>query len=283
MPNSTTFAGEPLLLIFSTSVSGQVDMGFLKSWKTYSIPENIMWYSSAKNNWIVYLDGNEIRVVDETSYTYKQNLANKKLPFKVEQAGLTDAVWAEDGYLVGFNNGEWGGKLYWFSKNGKKKYEIARSSPIQFIKRSNIFYAITGLSHLGMSDGNIIKIEKEEKKWVAKKYLKLPDAPNAIQLDSKNNMLVFTVSGLYSIDEEANLNTLAVKFRRPTIPIIELPGSVDTLRVIQKPIEVCPKWVWGFLNPSSMVIQNDVVYVGMRGGVYKFDITTKKEEWLLPE
>ena len=40
---------------------------------------------------------------------------------------------------------------------------------------------------------------------------------------------------------------------------------------------------WGHLYPTSMVIQNDVVYVGMRKGVYKFDLATRKEEWLLPE
>ena len=136
-----------------------------------------------------------------------------------------------------------------------------------------------------MSDGNIIEIKQEQKKWIVEEFIRLPDAPDAIQLDSKENMLVFTSSGLYSIDKEANLDTLAIKMRRPIIPIIEieLPNSTDTLRIIQKPLEVHPKWLWGFLYPTSMVIQNDVVYVGMRGGVYKFDLTTKKEEWLLPE
>ena len=260
----------------------------MKNWNTYPIPENITGYNSAQNDWIIYLDKNEIRVVDDRSYTYKQNLSNKKLPFKVEQTGLIDVVPVKDGYLVGFNRGEWGGKLCWFSKNGKKKYEIFGSflsSPVQFIKRNNIIYAITGLSHLGMSYGSIIKIGKEKEKWTAEEFLKLPDAPYAIQLDSKDNMLVFTSSGLFSIDKMSNLDTLAVKYRRPIIPIIELqlPGSVDTLKITQKPIEIHPKWLWGFLYPTSMVIQNDVVYVGMRGGVYKFDLTTRKEEWLLPE
>jgi len=276
-----------LLLIFSVSVYGQTDKGFLKNWNTYPIPENIMGYNSAKNDWIVYLDKNEIRVVDDRSYTYKQNLTNKKLPFKIEQKGPSDAIKVKDGYLVGFNRGEWGGGLCWFSKNGKKKDEIFDSmfsSPVvQFIERDNIIYAITGLAHLGMSFGNIIKIEKKEKKWIAEEFLKLPDAPCAIQLDSKDNMLVFTSSGLYSIDKEANFDTLAVKFRRPVIPIIEVELPDDTLRVMQKPLETYPKWLWGFLYPTSMVIQNDVVYVGMRGGVYKFDLTTRKEEWLLPE
>jgi len=257
------------LLFFSVSVYGQTDKGFLKNWNTYPIPEDIMGYNSAKNDWIVYLDRNEIRVVDDRSYTYKQNLTNKKMPFKIEQKGLSDAIKVKDGYLVGFNRGEWGGELCWFSKNGKEKDEMFGSmfSPpvVQFIKRDNKIYAITGLAHLGMSFGNIIKIEKKEKKWIAEVFLKLPDAPYAIQLDHKDNMLVFTSSGLYSIDKEANLDTLAIKIsRNPEI----YPN---------------PQCLWCFLYPTSMVIQNDVVYVGMRGGVYKFDITTRKEEWLLPE
>ena len=177
-------------LMISILSFGQERETFLKNWYTYPIPEKILGYTGSKNNWIVYLDKNEIRVIDDFSYKYKQNLSNKKLPFKIEQPGLIDVIQVNDGYLVGFNRGEWGGSLYWYSKNGKKSIKIGGSvfstSPIQFIKRDNQIYAITGLSHLSI------------------------------------------------------------------------------------------------LSPSSMVIQNDVVYVGMRGGVYKFDLTTKKEEWLLP-
>lgn len=275
-----------VFLMISLLTFGQERLTFLKNWNTYPIPENIMGYNSSKNNWIVYVDKNEIRISDDRSYTYKQNLSKKKLPFKIEKPGLIDVVQVNDGYLVGFNRGEWGGGLYWYSKNGKKNKEIVSSifsSPIQFIKRDNLIYAITGLSHMGMSYGDIIKIEKKQKQWIVEEYVKLPDAPCVIQLDSKDNMLVFTCSGLYSIDKEANLDTLAIKFRRPITPIIEIELPNDTLRIREKPLEYYPKWLWGFLYPTSMVIQNDMVYVGMRGGVYKFDLTTKKEEWLLPE
>lgn len=275
------------ILMISLLTFGQEKLTFLKNWNIYPIPEKILEYNSAKNNWIVYLDKNEIRIIDNFSYIYKQNLSNKKLPFKIEQPGLIDVIQVSDGYLVGFNRGEWGGSLYWYSKNGKKKIKIGGSvfstSPIQFIKRDNLIYAITGLSHMSMSYGDIIKIEKKQKQWIVEEYVKLPDAPCAIQLDSKDNMLVFTSSGLYSIDKEANLDTLAIKLRRPIIPIIEIELPNDTLRIRGKPLEYYPKWLWGFLYPTSMVIQNDMVYVGMRGGVYKFDLITKKEEWLLPE
>lgn len=238
---------------------------FLKSWESYPIPtdkDTLSKYNHAPNDWVVYFDGDEIRVDD---IRRRRRNPKMKLPFEIRQsnsnmtnysaplAGLIDAVEVENGYLVGFNRGEWGGELYWFSKNGKKRYEISEHQIVRFIKRDNKIYAIEGLAHLMMSEGSIIEIKKENRKWVANEFLKLPTAPYAVQLDSKNNFIVVTSSSLFSIDKEANIDTLVKDGK------------------------------WGTLYPSSMIIQNDVVYIGMRKGVYKFDLTTKIAEWLLPE
>jgi len=275
-----------MLLMISLLTFGQENMTFLKNWKSYPVPttdevaNNMQEYNYSENDWIVYFDEDEIRVDDVRNYNRNPRA---KLPFDIRQSnsnminisaplvGIIDAIEVEDGYLVGFNRGEWGGELYWFSKDGKKKYEISGHQIVQFVKRDNKIYAIEGLAHLTMTKGSIIKIEKQNRKWVAKEFLKLPTAPEAIQLDSKENFIVVTFGtnwsfggesgviinaypGLFSIDREANIDTL-VKFG-----------------------------IWGdYLYPSSMVIQNDVVYIGMRKGVYKFDLATKKDEWLLPK
>jgi hypothetical protein len=268
--------------MISFSTFGQENLTFLKNWKSYPVPtdeDTIYKYSSAQNDWFVYLDGDEIRVEDKRNY--RRN-PRAKLPFEIRQsnnnvinisaplAGLIDVFEVEDGYLVGFNRGEWGGELYWFSKDGKKRYEISRHQIVQFIKRDNKIYAIEGLAHLG-TKGSIIEIEKQKRKWVAKEFLKLSTAPEAIQLDSKENFVVVTFGTDWSFDEGGNVIINA----SPGLFSIDREADVDTLVKVG---------IWGdYLYPSSMVIQNDVVYIGMRKGVYKFDLTTKREEWLLPE
>jgi len=255
-----------MFLMISLSAFRQEDTTFLKNWKNYPVPKDektIVKYNSVPNDWFVYFDGDEIRVDD---VRYKRRSKINELPFKLEQSngniiGITppfaevrDVVEVDDGYLAGFNGGEWGGELHWFSKNGKERYKISGHQIAQFIKRDNKVYAIEGLSHLGMSRGSIIEIEKKHGKWAAKEFLKLPAAPNAVQLDSKDNFIVVTSSSLLSVDKNVKINTLI------------------------------KNGMWNiYLYPSSMVIQNDVVYIGMRKGVYKFDLTTKKDEWLLPE
>jgi hypothetical protein len=276
-----------IFLVISLSTFGQENLTFLKNWKSYPVPttdeveNNMQEYNHSENNWAVYFDEDEIRVDDIRNYKID---TRTKLPFIIRQsnsnminisaplAGLIDAIEVEDGYLVGFNRGEWGGELYWFSKNGKERYEISGHQIVQFIERDNKIYAIEGLAHLRLSGGSIIEIKKQKRQWVAKEFLKLSTAPRAIQLDSKGNFIVVTFGTNRSFDKKSgsvNINAI------PGLFSIDRNSNIDTL---------VKGAMWGdYLYPSSMVIQNDVVYIGMRRGVYKFDLAAKKDEWLLPE
>ena len=267
------------LLVFKENTT------FLKNWASHPVPtdkDTISKYNHALNDWVVYFDGDEIRVDDVRNYGRYSRVKNK-LPFEIRQsnsqmtiisaplAGLIDVIEVEDGYLVGFNRGEWGGELYWFSKNGKKRYEISGHQIVQFIERDNKIYAIEGLAHLTMTGGSIIEIEKQKRKWVAKEFLKLDTAPEAIQLDSKGNFIVVTFGTSWSLDKSGKTVINAT----PGLFSIDREANIETL--VEDGI------LGYYLYPSSMVIQNDVVYIGMRKGVYKYDLATKRDEWLLPE
>lgn len=40
---------------------------------------------------------------------------------------------------------------------------------------------------------------------------------------------------------------------------------------------------WPALYPTSLVIKDNIAYVGMRKGIFKYDLTTNKREWLMIE
>lgn len=255
-----------LFLMISLSTYGQGDL--IKNWKSYPAPkdrETISEYIHDKNEWYVYIDEGEIKVIDIMSYFANYRIDPKtKLPFEIKQSeskfidtsaplyGVSDVMKVDNGYLVGFNRGEWGGELYWFSKRGKRKYEISGHQIVQFMKRDNKIYACEGYDDV-FFQGSIIEIKKIKRKWVAEEYLNIP-APRLVQLDSKENFIIVNVGlpFMISVDREANIEAL-----------------IDTNLTE--------------LFPYSMVIQNDVVYIGMRKGVYKYDLATKKEEFLLPK
>ncbi len=247
-----------LLSIFS-SAYGQSNPVKVKSWKSHPVPtdpDTIYNYNSDPNDWSVYLEKGDVYVVAETGYT-----AKGRLPFKVAVpqgagkilAGERTVLKVEDGYLVGFDRGEWGGDLYWFSDDGKQYYKISNDQVVGFSVRDAKFYAIQGLAHLNTSEGSLIEIKKDNGKWSSSTYLALSTAPSAIGLDSKDNFVVVTSSDLLSIDTNKKINTLISK------------GMWDV-----------------YLYPNSLVVDNDVLFIGMRAGVFKYNLLTKKKEWLRP-
>lgn len=251
---------KPLLRIicclFYFSACAQADKTLLSNWKTYPVPTNkdtLYRYNNGMKDWQVSDKNNTIEV---TKWDYKKpNI----LPFDLEKSKVGTRMFGNrlvlqvnDGYLVGFNGGEFGASLYWFAKDGKSNYEVSGDQIDQYITRDGEIYAIQGLAHMGMSYGSIITINKVKGKWVTNDYLKLPSAPAAIVLDSDNNFIVITSRSLLKVDAKRNITTLVDK------------GFWEAL-----------------LYPNSAIVKNGILYSGMRGGVYQYNLTTGEQAWLM--
>lgn len=249
------------IFYFSFAATGQINIRSFENWKKLKVPTNedtIYSYNSSDSNWIVYHKNNKVLVremmdtVDRISLPFKT--PTPKSYSKMEEfSGKKSFIKVEDGYLVAFWRGEFGASLFWFSNEGSTYYKVNGASAVQFIKRGNEVYAINGLSHLSMSSGSILKISFENKKWVASDYLELPFAPYAISLDSNNDFIIVTSNNLIKITRKKGIETLL---------------KTD---------------FWQGLYPTSSVIEGDYFYIGMRKGVYKFNLRTKASDWLLPK
>ena len=251
-----------LLIIFTllnlASCSGQTDRRLISNWKKYPVPTNpdsLRKYGFSSQDWAVYKNNDSVFVAD------MKEVPSSQLPFKVKVKkgdsrdffGRASIVKVEDGYLVGFYRGEWGGALYWVSNDGKNYYKISDQEIVQFVKRNDKQFAVEGLAHLTMSQGSIIEIVRQNGKWTVKNYLKLPTAPEAVALDGQNNFIIITSKSLLKVDNDANTSILINE------------GLWDNA-----------------LYPNSLVIHNTIVYAGMRAGVYQYDLSSGKDHWLLP-
>lgn len=248
-----------LLIIFlfiAFVVFSQFNPVPIANWKSYPVPKDkdtLYNYNSDPNDWYVFQDSNTIYVKK-----LRDHYDTQKKPFHISpeigeerifQARRYAIINVDDGFLIAYHRGEYGGLLYWVSKDNESKYKVGTSLIDQFIIRNRKIYAIED----GHLKGRIVEIKKKKKKWLLKKYLNLPSEPDAIQLDSKNNFILATSTSLLSIG---------------------LNREIDTL---------IANGIWeSYLYPSSMAIQNDVVFIGMRKGVFKYDLVTKEETWLLP-
>lgn len=159
----------------------------------------------------------------------------------------------EDGYLFSPNS-NMVGNLYWYSKDGLNHYMISGAYVNRFISKDGKIFGIQQILGKNRMINRVIEIRKEDNKWVDNEYVELPDYPTAIAINSRNNFVIVTYTSLIEVD-----NNLKVTF------------------LIENPF-----WgAYGTLYPNSLIIHDDVAFVGMRDGVFKFDLNSKKQEWLM--
>lgn len=157
-----------------------------------------------------------------------------------------------EGTFIGTDHGEWGGKLYFYpSNNIYKAYKVMDGNIVDIIGINNQIMVFEGLAHLTLSEGRMLKLIKKDNKWTALETVNLGDAPYAITKTDDDTIYVVTCSKLLKIkDEKISENVIDNAF-------------------------------WECLYPNSVICDKEFVYIGMRKGVAKVNLTTKKISWII--
>jgi hypothetical protein len=245
-----------LLLFFIINGFGQKPV---QKWKKHDLPSGdaVLQYNNPATSWLVSLDSSGQVIAQNKIAKYP---SADTLPFRLYFDTMRSYSWkgfrtvkkVDDGYLVGFNKGEFGGSLYWFSEKGDTSYQISRVNVDYIFEYKKKVYMANGLFHMGTDLGKINEMRFADGKWKVEETVELPSKSNVI-LPYKDRMLIVTTKTILFFDGTNNFD------------FIKKDGF------------------WNILYPQSAVIQNDELFVGMRGGVYKINLTTKKEEWLTPK
>lgn len=177
---------------------------------------------------------------------------------QAEQLGVfRDVAEVADGWLVGFNQGEFGAALYWFSRDGKDSYKISDHQVVRFFPRADgSVDAAEGLAHLGISRGSLIHVWRSDanSRWRADTTLALPSAPYAGVRCRDGSLLLALSTALVRVNADFRLATLL--------------GDVP----------------WSGLYPNSSVLSPDEhrLFIGMRQFVGEFDLTTRRLRLFIP-
>ena len=156
-----------------------------------------------------------------------------------------------DGYLVGLDKGEFGGGLYFVKPDGLDSYQITDYLNIRSIfEYEGRYFALEGLAHLGIQEGQIIEIIREDAIWKYKSLTRLIDAP-ALIADYKDGKVI--VTSQY---------------------ILKFGGDLKVTQILKSP------FYWGMLYPSSLLIDNNDLYLAMRQGVLKITSFDSKPEYI---
>ncbi len=247
-----------LITLCGCHAQGSYSAGRLSAWHQVAAPKEgsaeMHQASFSRQEWGVTL-------AQEQPYASLLNRGERHadlpflLPVNADYRGRQFAVRVADGWLVGFNAGEWGGHLWWFSPDGRKRYKVSDDQTTGFVQTPMGLLAPEGLAHLSLSRGKIIRLTRTAQgRWQSADFAALGDAPSAAALDADGSLVVITTRKLVRV--------------LPTGEVILLQNGV---------------W-WG-LYPNSMV-RNGAgdFYVGMRCYVVRVSTSPAgtRLDWLLP-
>src|SRR5690554_761227 len=219
--------------------------------------EQVQKLNYSNKEFEVYL--NSDNKVEYRDYKYSK-VKGTELPFKIIPnkddryafGGKQVNLKIENGWLVGFDKGEWGGNLFWFNEEGTKYEKIIDGNIKSIFVINGKIYITEGLAHLSMSYGQIFQIEKENNKWIVEKKVDLPTAPYATTLTNDNEFLIVTSKSLLKVNKDFEIES-----------------------IIEEGI-----W-WMYLYPNSIEINGQDIYIGMRGGILKTQLNnTVNQLWL---
>jgi hypothetical protein len=165
------------------------------------------------------------------------------------------------GYLVGFDRGEFGGGLYWFSADGRRHARLeppARAHSDWFPENVHAiseykgsFFVFQGVSHLALRMGRVLTVRPSNKGWRVAIFVVLDATPEVVLEEASGSWLIASTNGVTRITASGT--------------VTRLWGSSDVL------VDVYP----GSIARSS----DGNVYVGMRAWVLRLMWAPAAARW----
>ena len=118
-------------------------------------------------------------------------------------------VKVKDGYLIGADEGEFGGELSFFDSKGKSRHIISENTEAIYKTERGIF-AVTGLAHISMNSGFVFEVSTStDGSWTAAKWRALPGAPRFSRLLKDGNILVSCHGGIVLVSPDGDMKLLS--------------------------------------------------------------------------
>jgi len=261
-----------LLLLYSCNVSKEKSAPNLAAKtqlpRSEPPPEGFVILPSSKkfvNNspdcykiWQVYKEGDTTKIREQD-----KRPPITILPFKIDKhlrAYSYHVQQVDDGWIIGSDNGEWGGYLLWFNIDGSKKKTLLFNENVRgLVKSSTGIFVVTGLNHGEFSEGKIFHVEKrEDGNWIAKLLVDFRGSLYTFTQESTDSLLVVAGSRNKSL-----LKTSDTFVEEPDNHFVKESGYLWRVKTNGKVDSLLISDRLSIVVPNSMTLsQTGVIYLG---------------------
>lgn len=202
------------------------------------------------DEWQVAIDGSALRFAKAIPHEPDTGPAITDPPR--QPRGRRHVVQVRDGFLAGYDGGEWGGALYWMSKDGATSTALGQDNVHGVVAiGDDEAIALEGLAHMGINEGAVRWLARTPAGWSTRTIDKLDGQPQALAV-APDAVYTITLDSLYRIKRDHTIDK---------VQTVSTPG----------------------LYPDSMAVDaTGGLWIGMRQLVLHLipDGGTYKLEWL---
>jgi hypothetical protein len=147
-----------------------------------------------------------------------------------DMLGVESKVKTSNGWLLGFDAGEFGGGL-WFANDSSKTRKLSNENVRGFVETSAGVLVFVGLAHMGMDSGKVLIVTAHDSDVGMQTLAKLDGAPQAVTRVSSDVALVATTRGISQVSSAGDIKTLLHETFGPLYPnsVVSLPdGTIYT-------------------------------------------------------
>jgi hypothetical protein len=235
-----------LIVAVVTTLNGEAAVGVPPSWRHYAreplegSPERVC-ASTSLTSWRVSLRGGTVAAVEREPI-----LVQDAPPYDLDYSDAIDRPpdlpppyipgasprfahaidWARDyarnhagrrvvavdnGWLIGFNGGEYGGSLWWYpSEPGPgKKLSDRNVRDIMLVSAGRAALVFVGVAHMGVVEGSVLLVTHGDGNWRIQNRSDLPGAPELVMSSGTGGAVVITTGSIDRVSEAGEVEHLA--------------------------------------------------------------------------
>src|SRR5580704_7859879 len=179
-----------------------------------------LWQCAAYGgSWVARTDGGRIKLVRLEAESGKQLPIPSQLKLTKKMIGRRSIQATASGWLIGFDAGEFGGGLWWFSRDGSQNIKLLSDNVHAIYQIKSSILILTGLSHLGLNFGRIYKFDDTVDKPTVTSVVILGGSPEASTLGSgDDNMIIATPDRVLRVDADGKVNEMYKSGEHLTYP-----------------------------------------------------------------
>jgi len=178
---------------------------------------------------IVSLDDGSVHVGKPTDEQSEQVPLPQHLKLSKEMIGRRSVYRTADGWLVGFDAGEFGGGLWWFNNEGDENRKLLSENVHAIYQTPDGVFVLVGLAHLSLDSGQIYKFTETAEDVKVTQLADLGGAPEASIVDPDGRFVVATPRSVVAVDYAGNIRKLyksGENLTYPTSVIVDAHGDI---------------------------------------------------------